>query len=102
MKKLTSFASEENGGLMMKDKVSPIDAKALMAFARNNVSRSVDCNDIARFPRIDPETLRPKGRWEYYSSTMQECSVCKRHTARHKYDYCPRCGADMRGDSDAD
>ena len=44
-----------------------------------------------------PESLRPKGRWEYYSSTMQECSVCKRHTARHKYEYCPRCGRKMEG-----
>ena len=43
------------------------------------------------------ESLRPKGRWEYYSTTMQECSVCKRHTARHRYEFCPRCGAKMEG-----
>lgn len=35
------------------------------------------------------------GRWEYYSTTMQECSNCKRHTARHKFSYCPHCGAAM-------
>ena len=51
---------------------------------------------VCMMPEVDPESLRPKGRWEYYSTTMQECSACKRHTARHKYDYCPRCGADMR------
>ena len=35
------------------------------------------------------------GRWEYYSTTMMECSNCKRHTARHRFKYCPHCGAVM-------
>ena len=35
------------------------------------------------------------GNWVYYSTTMQECSNCKRHTARHKFKYCPYCGATM-------
>lgn len=35
------------------------------------------------------------GRWEYYSTTMQECSNCHRHTARHKFKHCPHCGAVM-------
>ena len=35
------------------------------------------------------------GNWVYYSTTMQECSNCKRHTARHKFKYCPHCGAVM-------
>lgn len=35
------------------------------------------------------------GRWRYYSTTMQECSECQRHTARHKFKYCPHCGAFM-------
>ena len=35
------------------------------------------------------------GRWVYYSTTMQECSNCQRHTARHKFKYCPHCGAIM-------
>lgn len=30
-----------------------IDADALMELARNHVNRTVDCNDIARFPTID-------------------------------------------------
>lgn len=48
---------------------------------------------------IEYEPVR-HGRWENYSTTMQECSVCKRHTPRHRYTFCPHCGADMRGDSD--
>ena len=35
------------------------------------------------------------GYWRYYSTTMQECSNCHRHTARHKFKYCPHCGAVM-------
>ena len=35
------------------------------------------------------------GNWVYYSTSMQECSNCKRHTARHKFRYCPYCGAVM-------
>ncbi len=36
-----------------------------------------------------------QGVWKYYSSTMMECSVCQRHTARHRYEFCPHCGAKM-------
>lgn len=35
------------------------------------------------------------GNWVSYSTTMQECSNCKRHTPRHRYKYCPHCGATM-------
>jgi hypothetical protein len=35
------------------------------------------------------------GHWKYYSTTMMECSICKRHVARHRFSYCPHCGAKM-------
>lgn len=35
------------------------------------------------------------GTWEYYSTTMMECSKCTRHVPRHKYMFCPHCGAIM-------
>lgn len=41
---------------------------------------------------------RAEGEWSRYSTTMMECSVCKRHTARHKYEFCPHCGARMKGE----
>ena len=37
------------------------------------------------------------GEWEYYTHTMMACSICKRHVPRHKYEYCPHCGAKMDG-----
>ena len=36
-----------------------------------------------------------KGTWYYYSTTMMECSICGRHTARHKFEFCPHCGSAM-------
>jgi hypothetical protein len=36
-----------------------------------------------------------RGKWLYYSTTMMECSVCKRHVARHRFAFCPHCGTEM-------
>ena len=51
------------------------------------------------FEIVEPNTVDVMevvhGNWVYYSTTMQECSNCKRHTARHKFKYCPHCGAVM-------
>ena len=33
------------------------------------------------------------GTWSNYSSTMMECSNCKKHVPYHKYAYCPHCGS---------
>lgn len=43
-----------------------------------------------------------RGCWTRYSTTMMSCSVCGRHTARHKFKYCPHCGARMNGGDDDD
>lgn len=48
-----------------------------------------------RVKSADDVAIVRHGRWDYYSSTMQECSVCKRHTPRHRYTFCPNCGAKM-------
>lgn len=45
-------------------------------------------------PCADVEPVR-HGRWERYSTTMVECSLCGKHTARHKFNYCPNCGSKM-------
>ena len=33
------------------------------------------------------------GTWSNYSSTMMECSNCKKHVPYHRYIYCPHCGS---------
>lgn len=55
--------------------------------------------DIENFPIAEVEPVR-HGWWERYSTTMQECSECHRHTARHRFEYCPHCGTRMDGGAD--
>lgn len=62
--------------------------------------------EIFDAPTIDPESLRPKGRWENYPSHMhRRCSICKVEWEKPRFNiranYCPNCGADMRGEDDA-
>ena len=61
-------------------------------------SYEMDGLDVIRhlntLPTVDAVPV-VHGRWRYYSTTMQECSECQRHTARHKFKYCPHCGAIM-------
>ena len=33
------------------------------------------------------------GTWTYYSTTMMECSNCKKHVPRHRYAFCPHCAS---------
>lgn len=49
---------------------------------------------IKSLPATNVEQVR-HGRWKRYSTTMMECSLCGKHTARHKFNYCPNCGAKM-------
>ena len=56
-----------------------IDAEKLCEYARNQVSRSVDANDIMRFPTVDAEPVR-HGHWiersSWYIVYSCECSEC--------------------------
>lgn len=79
-----------------------ISRKALCEFCLNTKDRTVDANDIMRFPSAEPE--RKKGKWidglPYINSHWWVCSVChvsapENHTG---YNFCPSCGADMRGE----
>lgn len=36
------------------------------------------------------------GHWDHYSTTMMECSVCKKHVPKHRYNFCPECGTKMQ------
>jgi hypothetical protein len=42
----------KNGTPLPKGHGRLIDADALMEYCRNNINKTVDCNDIARFPTI--------------------------------------------------
>ena len=49
---------------------------------------------------INPEDLRPKGKWENYPSHYyRRCSVCKVEFEKPRFNirakFCPNCGAEM-------
>ena len=76
-----------------------IDADKLIKFANNTKDKTIDANDIARFPTADVrENVR--GEWIDRGKNMTirwQCSECGRRDT-HIYNFCPNCGADMRGD----
>lgn len=62
---------------------------------------SIEAVDIAdaldNLPKADVAEVK-HGEWIPYSTTMMECTVCKRHTPKHRYEFCPHCGARMDGE----
>lgn len=61
--------------------------------------------EIEFAPAIDPESLRPKGRWEATILEVSErtfrtgaphCNLCGKQ-AHRRTPYCPNCGARMEG-----
>ena len=92
----------------MANEVRLIDANALPY--ENQVLSYDDewclkVSDIEKVPTIDPESLRPKGRWVDHMVRDWRCSECgeKIHKVRNvdgycyddKPNYCPNCGAKM-------
>lgn len=84
-----------------------ISRKALCEFCLNTKDRTVDTNDIMRFPSAEPE--QKKGEWLHkpneYDDDTYECSRCgepwtliEGTPKENNMNYCPNCGADMRGE----
>lgn len=42
---------------------------------------------------LEQKASASTGSWILYSSTMMECSNCKKHVPYHRYKYCPHCGS---------
>lgn len=75
-----------------------------------NIVKSALHNECAA-PTIDPETLRPTGRWEPRTdvvgfvrcSVCHDCNVYDDWVDGKKWNYCPNCGAKMtdnKGETD--
>lgn len=114
----------------MANEVRLIDANALIANKNLHINIGagdnicIDIADIAKAPTIDPESLRPKGRWEHPNGHVAingfVCSECGQEEFSYrainplpggvcladengnfyyppKMNYCPNCGAKMEG-----
>lgn len=80
-----------------------ISRKALCEYCLNTKDRTIDANDIMRFPSAEPE--RKKGKWIYDTERIMgdgritrqfHCSVCGNQELGALSNFCPNCGADMK------
>lgn len=59
---------------------------------------------INNAPTINPDDIRPQGRWHYttmggiVSLNGYCCSLCHEQFFCKPYNYCPNCGAKMKGE----
>lgn len=77
-----------------------IDAEKLCELARNHINKSVDCNDIMRFPLADVQEVR-HGRWELIGKNVSKCTACgcaRNVKTQFGWNFCPICGAKMGGE----
>lgn len=96
-----------------------IDANALMKAFRDYMAKHHDrercisqenCNAckvgclwhriVKEAPTIASESLRPQGEWKHFYGNRGQCSVCGvvvSSTVRNNGNYCPNCGAKMKG-----
>ena len=69
-----------------------------------SISRDVALGRIASTPTLTLDDLRPKGRWNPLPEDDREqmvgnqCSLCDYEYFGSRFNFCPSCGADMRGD----
>ena len=74
-----------------------IDAEKLCELARNHINRSVDCNDIMRFPFADVQEVK-HGKWELIGKNVSKCTSCgcaRNIKTQFGWNFCPVCGARM-------
>ena len=74
-----------------------IDAEKLCEFARNHINKSIDCNDIMRFPFADVQEVK-HGKWELIGKNVSKCTSCgcaRNIKTQFGWNFCPVCGARM-------
>lgn len=76
-----------------------IDTDKLIKFANNSKDKTIDANDIARFPNADVRE-NVMGEWINLMG-HQVCSICGYKNDIVPTNFCPNCGAQMiRGEQD--
>lgn len=90
----------------------PIDPTVEVDLASGVVPKGA-LNRVTNPPKVTIHVNRPKGNWDFAGDNMFRCTECgvlytysqlerlKIHTTDSAFpNYCPRCGADMRGEDD--
>ena len=70
-------------------------------YTDEDIKRTIKENFDLGYEMAKNKYERPKGEWlePYESKIAQECSICHRQMPAPKwFNFCPNCGADMRGD----
>ena len=80
-------------------------AHCASGYAESEYDARIYANLVKGAPSVQPE--RAKGEWMPHTIGFRRCSNCKSIwssdiTENMFCNYCPRCGADMRGENDAD
>ena len=80
-----------------EDAIKAIDAYDDTAYALQDVQRITD--GIAKVVNAIPSADRPQGEWIDAKNAGWKCTVCGKWS-NGQYDYCPHCGARMKGVDD--
>lgn len=90
--KMFEYLEKRKGERMELAKARYVNVYKLMEFANNMKDKSIDANDIARFPWANVrENIH--GKWIVDEDGNIECSVCGHNGVGDLY--CERCGAQM-------
>lgn len=102
IEKFDFFQGQRAGRELWADKPREVQEDDLIHF-------QVDCELLKEFIESQPE--RPKGRWEededYFGSAIYKCTACGEEwilncgtPEENNMNFCPKCGADMRGEEE--
>ena len=81
----------------MKNYMGYVSVDKLLNYANNQKDHMIDANDIARFPTADVAPV-VHAHWTsngIEGSMLSACSACGYSCGAYSLEYCPKCGARM-------
>jgi hypothetical protein len=78
------------------DIIDEIDNAPTVKIDTNDIEYKAYCKGLEDGKKI----ARPQGKWNYIQAGMCVCPFCGADPHRVYKNYCPKCGADMRGEEE--